>query len=239
MREFLIFTLAAPIASFGGVAGNERRGTMDRPGHSLVLGLLGAALGLERDDPDLLALSDALHVGVSMESRTQPLRDYHTVQTAKDRRGMRPATRKLALEQGDPNTIITQRDYLTDVLVFVAVTVDDLGPFTLRHLADALISPRFTLYLGRKSCPLALPVKPSVIRASSAEEAIATYVANVASVMADCFPVSRMSSTLAVSPEIATSPVGRREARRSRPGDRRTWSYRLLDELVLTRGPDA
>ena len=50
MTEWLIVTLAAPLASFGEEAGNVRRSTADRPTRSALLGIAGAALGIERFD---------------------------------------------------------------------------------------------------------------------------------------------------------------------------------------------
>src|SRR5690606_37034561 len=74
MGEYIVFTLAAPLASFGGVAGNERRGSMDRPGHSMLAGLVSAALGIRRIDEDLLRrLSDACRFAVRADAPGQPL----------------------------------------------------------------------------------------------------------------------------------------------------------------------
>ena len=45
------------------------------------------------------------------------------------------------------------------------------APANLPALAQALRKPHFALYLGRKSCPLALPLDPRVIAAASVYEA--------------------------------------------------------------------
>ncbi len=50
MPRYLTFALVAPLASFGGIAVGERRSGWDRPARSAVLGLIGACLGLERED---------------------------------------------------------------------------------------------------------------------------------------------------------------------------------------------
>lgn len=55
-------------------------------------------------------------------------------------------------------TILTSREYRTDGLYMVAVEALSDAPFSLQQLADALDKPVFTLYLGRKSCPLSLPL---------------------------------------------------------------------------------
>lgn len=233
MPEFLVFTLAAPMASFGGVAGNYRRSSMDRPGHSLVVGLLGAALGLVRDDERLPALAATLRVAVAMDTPGRALLDFHTVQTAKERKGFRPATRRQALADGDLNTIITEREYRTDVLATVAVTTEG-GSFALGEMAAALETPRFTLYLGRKSCPLALPVTPRRLERADAAEAMRDYREGVASHMAALFGLKPEKARVAVDARLHPGQRGRRETRRTMPDDRRTWQYGLLDELVLS-----
>lgn len=233
MAEFLCFTLAAPIASFGAVAGNMARGTLDRPGHSLVAGLIGAALGLEREDPRLLEMSDGLRIAVEMDAPGNHLRDYHTVQTARERKGFRPATRRQALLEGELGTIITERDYLTDVCAFIAV-MRESGPFSLDQMAQALSTPRFTLYLGRKSCPLALPVRPHVQQATSVEAALRDHVAEQAEQVRALFPVRQRAMPVAADSRLyPASAPGRRVRRRTATDDRAAWRYRLLEELVL------
>jgi CRISPR system Cascade subunit CasD len=233
MPEALCFTLAAPIASFGSVAGNMSRGTLDRPGHSLIAGLIGAALGLEREEPRLLALADGLRIAVRMDAPGRPLRDYHTVETVKERKGFRPATRRHALRDGDRNTIITERDYLSDVCATVAV-MHVAGPFTLTEMADALRSPRFTLYLGRKSCALALPLSPAVTDATSIDEALQSYAEGQAAHRSALWPLAGPSARIAADERLYPPQAGgQRVRRRTGMDDRATWRYRLLEELVL------
>ena len=50
MPRYLLFTLAAPIASFGTVAVGERRPTWERPAKSQVVGLVAGCLGIERHE---------------------------------------------------------------------------------------------------------------------------------------------------------------------------------------------
>ncbi len=83
MTSFLLFTIYAPFASWGDIAVGETRGSWDRPSRSAVLGLLGAALGIVREDQ---AAHDALDIGYGVAVRADAvgvaLRDYHTAQTA-------------------------------------------------------------------------------------------------------------------------------------------------------------
>lgn len=173
MREHLVFLLAAPMASFGGYAGHERRGSEPVPMRSAMLGLVGAALGIKRTDTAGQAALRSYSVAVQSFQQSAPLRDYHTVQTIPTARASRPTTRKDALERAgrNANTVITIRDYRCDVLV--GVTLWGEGRWCLEDLAAHMRRPRFPLYLGRKSCPLAWPLGADVVPAEGPVEALA------------------------------------------------------------------
>ena len=173
MREHLVFLLSAPLASFGGYAGHQRRGSGLVPMRSAVLGLVGAALGIDRTDTEGQTALRAYSVAVQSFQRSTPLRDYHTVQTVPTAKVKRPPTRGHALARigRDANTIITMRDYRCDVLIGAALWGD--GRWTLDDLAAHLRRPHFPLYLGRKSCPLANPLNPDVVTTAGPMEALA------------------------------------------------------------------
>lgn len=174
MSDYLVFTLAANLGAMGGLAGHERRGSLDWPGRSAIVGLLGAALGWRRD-ADFSAL-DGLQLAVAIFDAGTPLRDYHTVQTVPSTKARRPQSRPAALHAArrDLNTIITLRDYRCTPLYGVALC--GLAPAMLSDLQQALLRPVFTLYLGRKSCPLAAPLAPRVVVADRPEQALAQTV---------------------------------------------------------------
>ena len=243
MPDFLTFTLAAPMASFGGLAGDLRRGTQDRPGHSLLIGLVGAALGLRRDDPKLITLSDAAHFAVLRGHTGAPLRDYHTVQTVPSRRRVTYETRRAALRSGRAETaLLTERDYVTDALFFAAMALDAEAPFTLADCLAALFAPRFMLYLGRKSCPLALPLSPGIRPdCEDAAEALRQQEAAHRTRGAAVWPVRHddHGRTISGDPEFLRpgNRAHRREQRRNRPGSRATWQYGLLEEMVIPAPP--
>ena len=165
MNEHLVFILCGPMGAFGTYAGQERRGSDIVPSRSAILGLLGAALGIERTDSDRQAELLNYRVGVRPLTESLPLRDYHTVQTIPSKI-KHPDSRRAAFEELEhvPNTIITLRDYRTDVAFAVVVWCEN-GRWPLRKLAMALRRPMFVLYLGRKSCPLAAPMNPVLIDA--------------------------------------------------------------------------
>lgn len=171
MQPFLIFGLTASLGAMGELAGHERRGALLWPGRSAVIGLVGAALGIRRDG-DFSAL-EALDVTVGVYDSGTPLRDYHTVETVPSAAVKAPNSRPEALRaaRGRTNTTITLRDYRAGPLFGVAVTGEGLEP-----LAVALNAPVFTLYLGRKSCPLAAPPGARLVEAEGPEAALSQLI---------------------------------------------------------------
>ena len=177
MREYLVFDLSAPMGAFGSYAGHERRGSEIMPPRSAVLGLLGAALGIQRSDHDRQAALRRYRVAVRLLAQSAPLRDYHTVQTV-PAKIKRPNGRRAAIEAigRDIKTSITVRDYRTDVAFAVAAWSDE-APWPLSQMKDALLRPAFVLYLGRKSCPLAAPLGPRIVAAADPVTALCSVPA--------------------------------------------------------------
>lgn len=171
MQPFLVFGLTASLGAMGELAGHERRGALLWPGRSAVIGVMGAALGIRRDG-DFSAL-EALEVTVGIYDSGTPLRDYHTIETVPSAAVKSPNSRPEALRsaRGRTNTTITLRDYRAGPLFGVAVA----GP-GLEGIATALNAPTFTLYLGRKSCPLAAPPGARLVDAEGPEDALGQLI---------------------------------------------------------------
>ena len=230
MREHLVFTLGAPMGAFGSHAGHERRGSELVPPRSAILGLLGAALGIERTDADALTALRSLGVAVRSLTHSVALRDYHTVQTVPGKI-RRPNGRRAAVEAigRDIHTAITIRDYRADVAIAAAVWGQDLR-WPLPELADALRRPAFVLYLGRKSCPLAAPLDPRIVEASDPVAALRGLAPphwlprfNPGPVACDPFPGG--------APErIESAPV--------EPLDRTLWHFADREVWHFDREPD-
>jgi CRISPR system Cascade subunit CasD len=187
---FLVFQLQAPLASWGDTAVGEYRGSHNWPGESALVGLLGAALGVRReDDAAHRALSRSYGFAVGVLSQGALLRDYHTAQVpGRAALKKRPhATRRdeLAVPKDELNTILSTRDYRQDVGYLIAVQPLADAPHDLSALTGALTRPQFVLYLGRKSCPPAAPLHPKIIEAESALTAFETYREQLASRLAE------------------------------------------------------
>ncbi len=180
MREFLVFSLYGAMASWGDVAVGDFRPTHDHPTRSAVLGLVAAALGIRRDEEErLAALSRGYNIGIRLDAPGTLLRDYHTAQVPQSsaRRAIREyPTRKDELKAPvNISTILSAREYHCDAISTICLwgRSEDV-PYTLEHLRDALNAPTFVLYLGRKACPLALPLDARVVRGENLAEVFAS-----------------------------------------------------------------
>lgn len=182
--EHLVMYLTAPLASWGEPAVGEFRPTASWPGESALLGLLGAALGIERDDAKMqTALQQSFRFAVGVLSEGDLLRDYHTAQapSRSDMKGRPHRTRRdeLSISKQDLNTILSTRDYRQNGAWLVAV-VKAAGAFwSLQQMTEALIRPRFVLYLGRKSCPLAAPLAPKCLEVANVQDAFNQYLTDM------------------------------------------------------------
>ena len=159
----LLLRLAGPLQSWGLQSRFSHRDTAREPTKSGVVGLLGAALGMARENEELVARLAAWPLGVRVDREGQPLRDFHTVG------GGRVAGRPygVATARGTrAGTVLSERDYLADAdfLVGLQAPADGL----LARVVAALEDPVWPLYLGRRSCPPAVPplvgVQPGELR---------------------------------------------------------------------------
>jgi CRISPR system Cascade subunit CasD len=89
--------------------------------------------------------------------------DYHTVQVPPQKRKKAYRTRKDELAAEKLGTLLSSREYRCDTACVVAFWVAQGPPsYSLEEMAAALNRPKFTPYLGRKSCPLAVRMCPEV-----------------------------------------------------------------------------
>lgn len=167
MRSFLILRLVGPMQGWSGHTYEGLRPLADYPTRSGVLGLLAACLGIARNDlATLAALGDSLRYAVRSDSRQyspRSLVDYHTVQGARESyQGLK-----------SHDTIQTWRGYQCDAAYTVALWLQADASWTLEQLAEAVRAPRYTPYLGRRSCPISRPLFDSLVEADDAVQALA------------------------------------------------------------------
>jgi len=176
MREYLLFRIYAPLASWGDIAVGEVRPSYSHPTRSALLGLLAAACGIERsDEPRQAALAAACRFAVRVDNPGQFMRDYHTVQPPRSQKYPFFTRRDelIAVREQDADAIQSVRDYYMDALYTVCVWLagDGSYPYSLQQLSQHLAAPVFALYAGRKSCPLAAPLQPHVVTAPTIKAA--------------------------------------------------------------------
>ena len=170
MTEFLRCALHAPMASWGEIAVGEWRGSWDRPGRSAIIGVLGASLGVQRDDSDgQRALTSGYGVAVRADAVGSPMRDYHTMQAvSKPLLKRRVAhTRADVLLERSRETVLSTREYRTDVVCTVVVWAREGARWSLAEVRDAVLTPVFAPFAGRRCNPLGLPMQPDIVSAET------------------------------------------------------------------------
>lgn len=228
-----MFRLYGPLAAWGTIAVGQERPSDAHPGKSAILGLLAAAMGVRREEEKAhQEIAMAYGFAVRVDAPGVLLRDYHTVQVPPERRKVAHYTRRDELRAGDLNTILSSREYRCDALYTVALWVkrDHKPPFTLDTLAEGLKHPQFILYLGRKSCPLALPVQALVIEATDLEAAFTgAYFKDVAD-LTGLWPEERIDLLRTWLYWETDAKAGRLKplqtlTRRDQPLSRRRWQF--------------
>ena len=177
MQQYLSFQLYGVLASWGEQAVGESRHSATHPSRSAILGLLAAALGIKREQEQALKhLSDSVAMGFKVTHNGLVLKDYHTIQIpADDRKAKHRYTRRDELRSEKIGTVLSSREYRQDALSLAAVWLNEESAYTLKRLEQALKQPIFHLYLGRKSCPLSMPVNPVIITEDSFKAALDQY----------------------------------------------------------------
>jgi len=173
MTEYLIFRLYGPMASWGEIAVGEVRHSARHPSRSGLIGLLAAACGIDRkDEEQQRRMIAGYRFGLKVESFGSPLLDYHTTQYGVPERRQRFRSRRDELENGkERGTLLSAREYRCDSVALAAVEALPGAPYGLGELKAALRQPQYVLYLGRKSCPPAVPLAPTVVSADDLQGA--------------------------------------------------------------------
>ena len=127
------------------------------PTRSGLLGLLGACLGIDRRNINLLNnLAESVQFTIRADFRNNKegkrldslrLCDYHTIEYARKVDGSE-----------NKNPVQSYRWYLFDSPFTVAIEEMIGAKITLHEIADAIRMPVYTPFLGRRSCPLSRPL---------------------------------------------------------------------------------
>jgi CRISPR system Cascade subunit CasD len=173
----LALLLDGPLQSWGYASRFERRTTALHPTRSGVLGIVAAALGIDKHEPDeatQLARLNATHVTTVKFDKLdwrgeklsiQRLEDYHTVAFTREAGAKPTRVTKLLARARDPISAEdrgseikqTYRHYLLDARF--GVLLEGPSPL-LEETAAALRNPKWGVWLGRKCC---LPASPLLV----------------------------------------------------------------------------
>ena len=152
----LLMRLEGPMQSWGTQSRFTVRDTGREPSKSGVIGLLCAALGIEREDDEGLSELSAVRMAVRIDRPGVIMRDYHTAGGG-TWKGERYGVAKSS--GAKPDTVVSTRYYLSDASFLVALQSEDRE--LLEECDSALRAPTWPLYLGRKSfvpgTPIPLP----------------------------------------------------------------------------------
>ncbi len=241
-NTYLIFQLYGAMASWGDIACGESRHTTTHPGKSAIIGLIAAALGIKRNEEDIQkALADSIVFALKVYNTGSLLRDFHTSQVPPKDRKRQYLTRAQELGISDKlNTILSWRDYVCDPLVQVSVQVGEDSNWSLLHIQQALLKPKFVLYLGRKACPIGSPLHPQIIEAKGLKSAFDTYglhPCGLATEKADNWlPKSEAYYCWEQLEEGDDELTATKTVRRhDKPVSRKRWQFAVRDEMQCPR----
>lgn len=133
----LFMRLSGPMQSWGTRSSFDERDSEMEPSLSGVLGLVAAAMGIDRSDWQSLEPLTHLRMGVRVDKPGILRRDYQTAQMFDPDKPKK-----------EPDTMPTVRYYLSDACFLVGLEGDKK---LLSKIEEALRAPFYPLYLGRKS----------------------------------------------------------------------------------------
>ena len=184
MQDYLIIKLQGAMQAWGGHTYEDYRPSLIFPTRSAIVGLLGACLGIEREDiQSLKVLNESFQLTVRANKRKieqrplsktrvwqrvgdkfvsmQKITDFHTVQQARKSDG-----------KPRPEAIVSRREYLCDAEFTLALVFVKNAVFSLEQVKQAIQKPVYTPFLGRRSCPIQRPLYEAVVNEENAQVAL-------------------------------------------------------------------
>jgi CRISPR system Cascade subunit CasD len=147
----LLLRLSGPMQSWGTTSRFDQRDTGKEPSKSGILGLLAAALGIDRENWTDLEPLTRLSMIVRHDRAGSPKRDYQTAGCAAGDAIVK-ADGKLSTAGG----VVSYRYYLADAAFLVVLGGEDRA--LLERANSALRNPKWPLALGRKSYVASEPI---------------------------------------------------------------------------------
>ncbi len=166
----LLIRLSAPMQSWGTQSRFTVRDTGLEPSKSGVIGLLCAALGIDREDDEGLQPLASLRMGVRVDREGLLQVDFHTAVDIMKADGMKPPYPK-----HPKYTSISNRYYLANAVFLVGLSSENLA--LLERLQAALHKPVWSLFFGRKAFVPSepIPLEDGLRKGETLEQALQTY----------------------------------------------------------------
>lgn len=164
----LAFYIDAPLQAWGLTSRFQYRETNAFPTKSAVVGMIAAAMGIDKHRPDeserLRPLVNLSATVVKLPKERAPitrLSDFHTVGGGYDKSASLREKMSIPRKASGAafGTVITHRSYLNDA-AFVVLLIGDES--TLGKVQAALENPIWGVWFGRKACLPASPLTPTL-----------------------------------------------------------------------------
>jgi CRISPR system Cascade subunit CasD len=160
----------------------------------MITGIIGAAMGLGYDQPDMLQkLQDTMRLAIVVHREGRVVRDYQTV-----RMGLPHMTGPMWWHDGarlgimkregeDPERTITgDRPLICDYDATIIVELTTDAPFSVNQILDALRTPAHPLCIGQRSCIPSLPIAGETLTAQTLEDSVRLVPAGTTYLPAEC-----------------------------------------------------
>lgn len=159
----LLIRLSAPMQSWGTQSRFTMRDTGLEPSKSGVLGMLCAAMGIDREDDEGLRPLASLRMGVRVDKEGLLQVDYHTAQNV------------LMANGKTKDTELSNRYYLANAVFLIGLESENLA--LLERSQAALHKPVWALFLGRKSFVPSepIPLEDGLQKGETLEQALKSY----------------------------------------------------------------
>lgn len=164
MKQLLVLRLEGALQSWGDNAKWDFRDSGTIPTKSGIVGLLGCAMGEERNSPVLAELAQAMTVAVRADRPGVKFVDFQTVQGN--------PLRTADGGKRNNNTFISPHAYLQDACFTVFV---DTTEEWRQRIVSALEAPKWCMYLGRKNCVPSRPIQAKLFACKNMKAALEQY----------------------------------------------------------------
>lgn len=164
----LAFYIDAPLQSWGASSKFQYRETNTFPTKSALIGLIAAALGINKhvaEEAERLQTLNNLKLTVVRVNKQglipSRLTDFHTVGGGYNKKATLWEKMSIPGKASGPafGSVITRRSYLSDAC-FAAIWEGDAN--TLERIRAALLDPVWGVWFGRKNCLPASPLTPTL-----------------------------------------------------------------------------